>query len=190
MSKKFELFDVDPDAIEFTFNPPEDEIGNNYNLKLVIQDLSWINKTQTEYDIIFEIIPMIKSKYTVTLEDEEDKNVKYAQPTETTIYGEFQIVFSKDMIFPDQTTEWTSQNEGADYIELIYKPSEASQIYFSESGIDMSMEWSVSSVTSKSINIQLIFAQPLAISRDPYESDKFSYELKKTKGLIEVEGYR
>ena len=189
MSKKFELFDVDPDAIEFTFNPPEDEIGNNYNLKLVIQDLSWINKTQTEYDIIFEIIPM-NTKYIVTLEDEEDENVKYAEPSEPSIYGEFQIVFPKDMIFPDQTTEWTSQNEGAEFIELIYKPSEASEVYFSETGLEMEMEWSVSSVTSKSINIQLIFTQPLAISRDPYENDKFSYEIKKTKGLIEVEGYR
>ena len=53
--------------IEIYFDPPEDEIGNKYNLRLIISDLTWINRTETEYSIVLEIVELAKVK-TVTLD--------------------------------------------------------------------------------------------------------------------------
>ena len=47
------------DDIELYLNPPEDEIGNKYNLKLILSDLTWINRTETEYSIVLEIVDRI-----------------------------------------------------------------------------------------------------------------------------------
>ena len=75
--------------IEIYFDPPEDEIGNKYNLRLIISDLTWINRTETEYSIVLEIVDLAKVK-TVTLEkDEED--IQEAQPKIPTEYGVVEI---------------------------------------------------------------------------------------------------
>ena len=60
------------DDIELYLNPPEDEIGNKYNLKLILSDLTWINRTETEYSIVLEIVDLSKYETATLEEDEED----------------------------------------------------------------------------------------------------------------------
>ena len=39
------------------------------------------------------------------------------------------------MIFPEGIENWTSENEGADYLEFVYLPSDESEIFFDEANI-------------------------------------------------------
>ena len=46
------------------------------------------------------------------------------------MYGEVLIKFKYNMILPVNITDWTSQNEGANFLNILYHSSEVSEEYF------------------------------------------------------------
>ena len=55
------------------------------------------------------------------------------------MYGVFIIIFDQDIVYPEGIEKWTSQNQGAQYFDIIYLPSAESKTFFDEAGIENQM---------------------------------------------------
>ena len=58
--------------------------------------------------------------------------------------GTLKIKFSDYIRLPSNVTEWSHQNEGADFINITYTPSDYSEQVFDENEIVMGFGWFVS----------------------------------------------
>ena len=180
------LDDPQIEKVEITCTPPSSTVNNTYTIQLAIEDVPLSNPVETLYDINIFVKPRVDSGYSVSTDDQFKNNdtIKEAVASSPNINGVIVVLFDFDMIMPEDILEWTSQNEGGDHFELVYVPSTESEIYFEEAEVVQHMNWTVKSIGSRSVDIQLNFTEPLAVSTSPYDKDLVSFMILKPQVFI------
>ena len=138
-----------------------------------------------------------------TLEpEEESKELIKVKIDEPDAEGNFNVKFNRDIRLPTNFTQWTSENEGADKLQVEYLPSEETQTFMYDLGIEVKMRWKVVDLDKNStgrllqeknlrdkivevgqIKVKLDFTEPQLVSK----TDQDSLKIEIQEGMFDVE---
>ena len=82
--------------------------------------------------------------------DEVSEESQIGKPTETLVSisqvdetGLFEIRFSDDVLWPDDTLSWTSSNEGADYFDILFFASDETLDLLEHEELEVKVSWHI-----------------------------------------------
>ena len=150
-------------SVDFTFSPPRDAIGKTYNLLVQYADIH-PNQTMSEYECSIEVLDPSSAFVPVfnVTKKEERKEIKPVIIEELRAIrvkigalssaGLLTIQFSDKVRLPSNFTKWTSENEGAEFIDVNYFANEESEILFEDLKVKMEFGWKIHTVEYKDKN--------------------------------------
>lgn len=171
------LNDPEAELVSIACTPPNITVNNTYTIQLVIEDVSPYTPRERTYIVNIFVKPLIDSGIVVSGRDfgPNTDTIKEAIASSPNLNGEITVWFDYPMIMPQDILVWTSENQGGEYFELVYVPSEESEIFFEEAEVVQQMGWKVKDFDEDSVTIQLNFTEPLAVSTSPFEKDRISF---------------
>lgn len=118
--------------INFQDKNKKEPRATTYDIKVQVLDDPFIPIYE---EIIEEIELEVKSGRKI--------DVTIGKPTNT---GLLTIEFSDQVQLSSNITDWTNQNDGKDYLEIDYVPSDDTDELFEDYQIDMSFSWKINNV--------------------------------------------